>query len=107
MGIVSKTLQDLIPKVCMHIIVNNIKTFIQEELIAHLYRMTPDELMEGAVQWPGQGASPGALLAQLRGAGAAGIFRVWLQNPRRRRRGAMRSWPCTAPARKPWTSSRM
>eukprot|EP00730_Choanoeca_flexa_P008456 TRINITY_DN12490_c0_g1_i10.p1 TRINITY_DN12490_c0_g1~~TRINITY_DN12490_c0_g1_i10.p1 ORF type:complete len:834 (+),score=256.81 TRINITY_DN12490_c0_g1_i10:128-2629(+) len=46
MRIISKTLKDLVPKVCMHLLVNTLKTFLSEEMIAHLYRMDPDELME-------------------------------------------------------------
>ncbi|EDQ85840.1 uncharacterized protein MONBRDRAFT_28892 [Monosiga brevicollis MX1] len=46
MQIVHKTLRDQVPKVCMHIMVNNVKEFISDELIAHLYRQSPEELME-------------------------------------------------------------
>ena len=35
-----------LPQVCMHLLVNALKTFLAEEMIAHLYRMDPDELME-------------------------------------------------------------
>lgn len=37
MKIVSKTVRDLTPKCLMHMIINNCKDFIRDELIAHLY----------------------------------------------------------------------
>lgn len=35
-----------VPKVCMHLMVNSTKYFIANDLIASLYRSTPEELME-------------------------------------------------------------
>ena len=35
-----------VPKVCMHLMVNSTKEFISNELIAHLYRSSPEDLME-------------------------------------------------------------
>jgi len=46
MMIVTKTLQDQVPKICMHLMVNSTKYFISNELIASLYRTSPEELME-------------------------------------------------------------
>lgn len=37
MKIVMKTIRDLVPKTIMHLIINNTKDFINEELLAHLY----------------------------------------------------------------------
>jgi hypothetical protein len=34
----------------MHLLVNSLKTFLSEEMIAHLYRMDPDELMEESAE---------------------------------------------------------
>lgn len=35
--IITKNIQDIVPKACMHIIINSAKTFISGELLAHLY----------------------------------------------------------------------
>jgi hypothetical protein len=44
---VSKTLQDMIPKFLMHIVVNQTKVFIKEDLLACLYREAgKEDLME-------------------------------------------------------------
>ncbi|XP_068104549.1 dynamin-1 isoform X6 [Hyperolius riggenbachi] len=37
MGIVNKTVRDLMPKTIMHLMINNTKEFIHSELLAHLY----------------------------------------------------------------------
>ncbi|CAH1272259.1 DNM1 [Branchiostoma lanceolatum] len=37
MGIITKTIRDLVPKTIMHMIVNDTKEFIQSEMLAHLY----------------------------------------------------------------------
>lgn len=37
MKIVTKTTRDLVPKTVMHMIINNIKDFINGELLAHIY----------------------------------------------------------------------
>ena len=43
----NKTLQDLVPKVCMAMMVNALKEFISDELLACLYRDAgKDNLME-------------------------------------------------------------
>lgn len=47
MDIVSKNLKDQVPKVCMMMMVNSIKSYIQDELLANLYREgNPESLME-------------------------------------------------------------
>lgn len=43
----SKTLQDMIPKFLMHLVVNQTKVFIKEDLLACLYREAgKEDLME-------------------------------------------------------------
>lgn len=43
----SKTLRDQIPKVIMHLMINDIKKYMANELLANLYREArPEELME-------------------------------------------------------------
>lgn len=37
MKIVTKSCRDLVPKIIMHLIINNSKDFINGELLAHLY----------------------------------------------------------------------
>eukprot|EP00048_Salpingoeca_helianthica_P014511 m.222047 g.222047 ORF g.222047 m.222047 type:complete len:832 (+) comp15947_c0_seq1:403-2898(+) len=46
MLIVTKTLKDQIPKICMHIMINALKSFVANELLANLYRQNLDSLME-------------------------------------------------------------
>ena len=44
---VSKSLKDQVPKCCMHMMVNNFKDFVKDELLACLYRDAKvDQLME-------------------------------------------------------------
>lgn len=38
MRIVTKTTRDLVPKIIMHMIINDAKLFINGELLAHLYQ---------------------------------------------------------------------
>ncbi len=43
----SKSLKDQVPKCCMHMMVNNFKDFVKDELLACLYRDAKvDQLME-------------------------------------------------------------
>lgn len=46
MSIVTKTLKDQIPKICMHVMVNAIKSFVANDLLADLYRHNLETLME-------------------------------------------------------------
>eukprot|EP00049_Salpingoeca_infusionum_P025257 m.18397 g.18397 ORF g.18397 m.18397 type:complete len:829 (-) comp7819_c0_seq1:334-2820(-) len=46
MSIVTKTLRDQIPKVSMCMMINSLKEFISDELMAHLYRTSAESLME-------------------------------------------------------------
>lgn len=43
----TKSLKDQIPKICMHLMVNALKSFASTELLANLYRSSgQDDLME-------------------------------------------------------------
>ncbi|XP_073478701.1 dynamin-2 isoform X1 [Aquarana catesbeiana] len=47
MGIINKTIRDLMPKTIMHLMINNAKDFIHSELLAYLYSSTDqNSLME-------------------------------------------------------------
>lgn len=37
MKIINKTTRDLVPKIIMHFIINNVKEFIKNEIIAYIY----------------------------------------------------------------------
>uniref|UniRef100_A0A8C4YLV0 Dynamin-2 n=1 Tax=Gopherus evgoodei TaxID=1825980 RepID=A0A8C4YLV0_9SAUR len=51
MGIVNKTIRDLMPKTIMHLMINNTKDFIHSELLANLYSCgDQNSLMEESVE---------------------------------------------------------
>lgn len=47
MKIVTKTTRDMVPKVVMHLMINNTKQFIMGELLAHLYASGDQVRMRG------------------------------------------------------------
>ncbi|XP_078263919.1 dynamin-2-like isoform X1 [Rhinoraja longicauda] len=50
MCIIHKTIQDLIPKIIMHLMINNTKEFINTELLAKLYTEDQNALMEESLE---------------------------------------------------------
>lgn len=46
MRIIVKTVKDLVPKAVMHLIVNQVSSFVREELLMNLYQVDQDSLME-------------------------------------------------------------
>ncbi|GMT04153.1 hypothetical protein PENTCL1PPCAC_26327 [Pristionchus entomophagus] len=46
MRIITKTIKDLVPKAVMHLIVNQVSSFVKEELLMNLYQVDQDSLME-------------------------------------------------------------
>ena len=37
MKIINKTTRDFVPKIVMHLIINNVREFVKHEIIAHIY----------------------------------------------------------------------
>ena len=39
MKIINKTTRDFVPKIIMHLIINNVREFVKHEIIAHIYSL--------------------------------------------------------------------
>jgi len=51
MRIINKTTRDLVPKIIMHLIINNIREFVKNEIIAHIYSSgDQNSLMEESME---------------------------------------------------------
>ena len=51
MKIINKTTRDLVPKIIMHFIINSVREFIKNEIIAYVYSMgDQDSLMEESAE---------------------------------------------------------